>query len=244
MSSAVTRTGPPPVVGRVCAEIPSSDDTSLDRAKPPDERIDPMRPERAQETAAPGRGAAPLLARLRWVDEHAGHLHHEGETHVSDDSRVEQLLHLERAGVKRKLVVDRACTTPARSAVASISRASRVSRAIGFSQITCLPAAVPQRVFAVQCWRRGHAHDVHVVARYEIVNGVDRGGNAGLLGRRASARRVRRANGRHLVSRGPEAGDLHARAEPRPYDPHPQRHAAQYEDRWGSPRCSMRTARK
>jgi len=81
-----------------------------------------------------------------------------------------------------------------------------------------------ERVFAVQRRRRRHAYDVDVVALDEFPHRFDRDRNTGLVGHGASTFRVRRADRRDLVTRGAEAGDLHACPEPGPHDPHPQRH--------------------
>ena len=73
-------------------------------------------------------------------------------------------------------------------------------------------------------WRR-HRHDIDVVTLDEIAHRRDRCGDAGLLGHGAGTFRVGRADRGDLVTRGAEAGDLHAGAEPGPHDPHPQRHS-------------------
>ena len=197
---------------------------AIDGPEPPDERIDPVRSQRAEQAAGAVAPQPPFLTRTRRVDEHAGHLHDEREPHLTDRARLEELFHLRSCGRVAELVVDRVHDAGALGRSEHLARLTRVARHRLLADDVLARGERREGVFAVQCRRRRDAHDVDIVPLDELIDRVDRGGDLGLLGRRASARRIRRADRRYFVPRAAEAGDLHARAEARPDYPHPQRH--------------------
>ena len=184
-----------------------------------------MRPDGTQQATGAVAAQPPFLTRARRVDERPGHLHHQREAHLADRACVDELLHFLSRRRIAELVVDRVHDAGPLGHHKHLASLGAIPRHRLLADHVLARGESRQSVFAMQSRWRCDAYDIDVVAADESADRIDRDGDAGLLGGRAGAIEMGRADRRDLESRGAEAGDLNARSEPGPHDPHPQRHS-------------------